>query len=234
MEQITGYPSLVDAAYKIVQRTPDDQGQIDIASIAKGLGLPLDSMVSISSITDAMEDLVNLGYCKGYEKFDGGCYRYISRSPDAPTIQPSEHPVSIDEQLPFLRSALGFIHGKTVCREFGITYYNHNIRIAVKDALHELLPTSSHNEAAVVELSAGIQYLVNSGLVAGVPFPHNYSLRPAGLLSNEIELYVDKREIFPPAMYFRDPHFLAKVTTIGNLILWVTLSGAICLNRMFS
>ena len=100
------------------------------------MGIPWDSNVCILGIVDAIGELVNLGYCKGYEEIDG-YHQYISFSPDAPTIQPSECPVSIDERLPLRRSALEFVHGKTVCREFGITFYNHNIGIAVKDALIE-------------------------------------------------------------------------------------------------
>lgn len=232
MEEIKDYLSQVDTVHKFLQGTSENQEQIGITSIANALSLSWDSKACVFGIANAMPELVNLGYCKGYE--ENGHYRSISRSPGAPTIQPSECPVSIDERLPLRRSALEFVHGKTVCREFGITFYNHNIGIAVKDAPHKLLPTGSDSEAAVVELSASIQYLVNSGLVAGVPFPHNNSLRPVELLPNEIDMYVEKREIFPPEMYFRDPSFLAKITATGELKLWITLRGAICLNRTTS
>lgn len=230
MEQIKDYPSLVDAVYSIVQGTSESQEQIEITSIARDFGLSWDSNACVFGIADAMADLVNLGYCKGHEEFDGH-YRCISRSPGTPTIQPSERTFSIPERLPVSRKSLEYIHRKTVRHELGITFYYHDFDIAVKDALHELLPGSSNNEAALVELSNSIQYLVDSGLVAGLPFPQNNSLTPGKLLPNETTMHIERREIFPLPVYFKNQNFLEKIIATGKLRLWITLSGAICLKR---
>jgi hypothetical protein len=235
MEEFKDYPSLVDAVYIIVQGTPKDKEQIDITSIADALDIPWYSKACTFGITEAMGELVSLGYCRGYEEFDGH-FRHISRSPDAPTIFPSAYPnpCAVDEPLPLRRKALQFIHTKTVCHESGITFYNRDIGIPVKDALHELLPGSSHNEAAVRELSVNIQDLVTSGLLAGVPFPNNFTLRPDGLLPNEIEFYLKRGDIFPPDNYLKDSHFFVRVIEKGMLMLWVTFRGAVCLKRTSS
>jgi len=231
MQEIKDYASLVDAVYKIVRATPENREQIDISSIAQSLSIPSDSKAFVSGIAEAMEELVSLGYCKGNEEL-AGYYHSISCSPDAPNILPSEHmkPSSIDRLLTFLRKrALEFIHRKTVCREYGITFYDQNISIAVKDALDELLPDKFDKGAAVSKLFASIEGLRNSGLLIGAPFVNNYGLRPPALLSNEIEIYRVKGDIFPPEVYFKDPHFFTKIITTGELRLRITLRGAICL-----
>jgi hypothetical protein len=129
---------------------------------------------------------------------------------------------------------LKFIHEKSVCHESGIAFYNQDVSIPIKDMLQELLSDGSDMEATLKELSSSIQGLINSGLLAGVPFPNNNSIRPAGLLPNEVDVYVSSREIFPPDIYFRDPLYLAKIITAGELRLWVTFGGAVCLNSMSS
>jgi hypothetical protein len=234
MQEIKDYPSLVDAVYKIVQGA-GDQEPIDIASIASVLEISRDSRACVFGIADAMTELVNLGYCKGYEEFDGR-YCCISPSPDAPNAVPSDYPIphAINKLLPFRRRTLKFIHEKSVCYESGIAFYNQNVSIPIKGMLHELLPDGSDMEATLKELSASVQGLINSGFLAGVPFPNNSSVRPAALLPNEVDVYLRSKEIFPPEMYFRDPLYLAKIITAGELRLWVTFGGAVCLNSMSS
>lgn len=235
MNEMKDYPTLVDSVYKVVQEAPENQGQIHIASIAAALNIPRDSKACAFGIAEAMRELVSLGYCIGHEEFNGH-YVSLSVSPDAPVILPSDYPNQhgIDELLPLHKKILNFIHVKSVCHEYSIEFYNQNIDIAVQDALEELMPTGAANAAALEELSTHIQDLVNSGSLAGVPFPENYSLRPVGLLDNEINMYVERRIIFPPEIYFKDTHFLAKIIATGRLRLWLTLRGASRLYRTSS
>jgi hypothetical protein len=119
--EIDNYPALVDAIWKIVQGTPEDRERVDFTfseqQIAGELGITYQrhSDPCIFGIAQALNHLVDLGYCKDRAIFISEPSSW-SPSPDCPDISPSANFLvpPIARLPPFRLKALQFIHEQTL------------------------------------------------------------------------------------------------------------------------
>jgi len=90
--EIDNYPALVDAIWKIVQGTPEDRERVDFMfseqRIAEDLGITYkwDSDPCVFGVAQALNNLVDLGYCEGVDNFNGHRWMNVSPSADSPDI----------------------------------------------------------------------------------------------------------------------------------------------------
>lgn len=178
MAEINNYPALVDAIWKIVQGTPEDRERVDFMfseqRIAEELGITYkwDSDPCVFGVAQALNDLVDLGYCEGVGNFNGHRWMNVSPSADSPDMLPSASLIRPPlPKLPLLRGrALQFIHEQTVRHEDGITFYTQEMSISLQEALSILLPTTNEMEAysARGTLIQAMSKLEKDGFVAGI------------------------------------------------------------------
>ena len=168
MAEINNYPALVDAIWKIIQGTPEERERVDFTfseqQIAGELGITYqrDSDPCIFGIAQALNHLVDLGYCKDRAIFIGEPSSW-SPSPDCPDISPSANFLMppIIRLPPFRLKALQFIHEQTLRHEEGITFYK-AVRFPVEDVVPILLPSIGETDmqasiAQVFEAMFGLE-----------------------------------------------------------------------------
>jgi hypothetical protein len=116
--EIKSYPELVDAVWAIVQGTPEERERVDFMfseqRIAEDLGITYkwDSDPCVFGVAQALNNLVDLGYCEGVGNFNGHRWMNVSPSADSPDMLPSASLIRPPlPKLPLLRGrALQFIH----------------------------------------------------------------------------------------------------------------------------
>ena len=131
MAEIKSYPELVDAIWAIVQGTPEERERVDFSfseqQIAGELGITYKLNIDpcVIGISQALDDLVDLGYCKDRAIFIGAPSSW-SPSPDCPDVPPSALFLAkpIPKLLPIRTKVLQFIHAQTVRYSEGITFYS--------------------------------------------------------------------------------------------------------------
>jgi hypothetical protein len=146
--EIKSYPELVDSIWTIVQGTPEERERVDFTfseqQVAGELGITYkgDSDPYVFGVAQALNDLVDLGYCKDRAIFIGTPSSW-SLSPDCPDISPSANFLvpPIARLPPFRLKTLQFIHEQTLRHEEGITFYK-AVTFLVEDVVHTLLPSS--------------------------------------------------------------------------------------------
>jgi hypothetical protein len=95
MPQLTSYPEVVDAVWRIVLGEPPDSERAAFQhteqEVARALGLDWawDDDACVFGIAQALRDLVDLGYCVGRGTYNGLRYIAVAPSPDAPDAPPS-------------------------------------------------------------------------------------------------------------------------------------------------
>jgi hypothetical protein len=161
-----------------VQGTPEERERVDFTfseqRIAEELGIiyKWDSDPCVFGVAQVLNDLVDLGYCKGVGNFNGHRWMNVSPSADSPDMLPSASLIRPPlPKLPLLRRrALQFIHEQTVRHEEGITFYTQEISVPEQEALSVLLPTTNEMEAysARDTLIQAMSKLKKDGFVAGV------------------------------------------------------------------
>lgn len=151
MTEIKSYPELVDVVWTNVQGTPEERERVDFMfseeQVAKQLGIPWawESDVCVFGVAQALNDLVDIGYCKGRGSFNGHRWMHVSPSADCPDELPSARFITLPiAKLPPLRSqALQFIHEQTLRHDNGITFYTQEMGMLHQEAVNVLLPTTT-------------------------------------------------------------------------------------------
>lgn len=151
MTEIKSYPELVDAVWTNVQGTPEERERVDFMfseeQVAKQLGIPWawESDACVFGIAQALNDLVDIGYCKGRGSFNGHRWMHVSPSADCPDELPSARFITLPiAKLPPLRArALQFIHEQTLRHENGITFYTQEMGMLHQEAVNVLSPTTT-------------------------------------------------------------------------------------------
>ena len=91
MAEIKSYPEMVDLIWAIMQGTPEERERVDFTfseqHIAGELGIAYqgDSDLRVYGVAQALDDLVDLGYCKDRALFIGAPSSW-SPTPDCPDI----------------------------------------------------------------------------------------------------------------------------------------------------
>lgn len=178
MDNINSYPALVDTIWTIVQGTAEDRERIDFTfsepDIVKSLGIPYswDSSACVYGVATAINDLVDLGYCKGRGTYNGHRWMHISPSPDCPVVLPSASLLASPiAKLPPLRErVLRYIHEQTLRHEDGITFYDHGGCFPLQDVVPVFLPDTNETNAhlATGQIAEAMTNLKERGYVKGV------------------------------------------------------------------
>lgn len=150
MVEIRNYPELVDAVWTIVHGTPEDRERADFVlteeQVAKRLEVPWawESDACVFGVARVINDLVDLGYCRGRATFNGHRWRGISPSPVSPDVPPSALFLSmpISKLLSVRAKALQFIHGQTIRHLDGITFYSQKMWMRQEEFVLALLPST--------------------------------------------------------------------------------------------
>lgn len=166
MTQLTSYPEVVDAVWRIVRGEPPDSERAAFQrteqEVAQALGLDWSSGddAGVVGIAQALSDLVDLGYCVGRGTYNGLRYIAVSPSPHAPDAPPSG--IVFGHGLPRLPGlcarALRFIHERTVRQECGITFYA-DVQILFAEATQALLPDVADSFAATTDVVEAVKSL---------------------------------------------------------------------------
>jgi hypothetical protein len=152
--EIDNYPTLVDAIWKIVQGTPEDRERVDFMfseeQVAKQLGVlwTWESDACVFGIAHAINDLVDLGYCRGRATFNGHRWNWISPSPSCQDTSPSALflTIPIPKLLSIRAKALQFIHEQTVRYSEGITFYSQEMWMRHEEFVLALLPSTQETD----------------------------------------------------------------------------------------
>lgn len=186
MDEIKDYPSLVDAIWKIVQGTAEDQDRLEATfseeQIAEALNVPysLNSEACSFGIARANWDLVSLKFFEGR----GGIpdrYQFVSRSLGAPRMLPSAYinpPPLENLPTPLAQKALILFHEQSIRHEDGITFYGPVVRIQREHAIRTLMPDSADMHTARNQMQRAIQYLEEYGFVTGFTTTGHFAYRP--------------------------------------------------------
>jgi len=174
--EIKSYPELVDAIWTFVQGTPEERERIDFMfseqQVAQRLEIPWrwDSDPCVFGVAQALNDLVDLGYCQGRGSFNGHRWMYVSPSADCPDVPPSTSFITLPlPKLPLLRRrALQLIHEHAVRHEEGITFYILG-RMLHQEAISALFSTTNEMDmhAARGAMIQAMSNLETGGFVAG-------------------------------------------------------------------
>ncbi len=176
MVEIKSYPELVDAIWTFVQGTPEESERIDFMfseeQVARRLEIPWtwDSDPCVFGVAQALNDLVDMGYCQGRGSFNGHRWMRVSPSADCPDVPPSAAFITPPlPKIPLLRRrALQLIHGHAVRYEEGITFYT-IVRMLHQEAIAALFSTTNEidTHAARGEMIQAMSNLEKGGFVAG-------------------------------------------------------------------
>jgi hypothetical protein len=174
MTQLTSYPEVVDAVWRIVRGEPPDNERTAFhrteQEVAQALGLDWSwgDDACVFGIAQALSDLVDLGYCVGRGTYNGLRYTAVSPSHDAPDAPPSAFVLGQGlARLPGLRArALRFIHERTVRHERGITFYA-GVQILFPEATQALLPDVADSFAATGDVVEAVKSLKGRGYIKG-------------------------------------------------------------------
>lgn len=174
MTELTSYPEVVDAVWRIVRGEPPDGERATFQrseqEVARALGVDWawDDDACVFGIAQALSDLVDLGYCVGRGTFNGLRYMAVSPSPDAPDAPPSAFVLGQGlARLPGLRAkALRFIHERTARHEHDIAFYA-SVQILFPEATEALLPDVADSFAATGDVVEAVKSLKGRGYVKG-------------------------------------------------------------------
>jgi len=174
--EIKSYPKLVDAIWTIVQGTPEERERVDFMfsedQIAKRLGVPWawESDACVFGVAQALNDLVDMDYCKGRGSFNGHRWMHVSPSADCPDVPPSASFITPPlPKIPLLRRrALQLIHEHAVRHEEGITFYT-IVQMLHQEAISALFSTTNEIDmySARGEMIQAMSSLEKGGFVAG-------------------------------------------------------------------
>jgi hypothetical protein len=175
MQETKTYPDLVDVvweAIKDLQEGPEPGDPfLSEQEIAQELDIPYDwsGNAIVFGISQAITDLVKLGYCKGIASTDGERQSLFSVSPDHLDALPSaillKPPL---RRLPPLQARLlKYLHESTVCQEMGIIFYHQDVKILFGDAVSALLPDQDDIPAAVDLVVGAARDLQGRGFIRG-------------------------------------------------------------------
>lgn len=176
--EIESYPELVDTIWTIVQGTLEERERSDFMfseeQIAKRLKVPWnwESDACVFGIAQAVNDLVDLGYCRGRATFNGHRWSWISPSSDSPDVPPSALFLAapIPKLLPLRAKALQFIHGQTVRHMEGITFYSQEMSMPHEEFVLALLPATQGTDmfTARSTVMEAVIDLKNNGFLKGL------------------------------------------------------------------
>lgn len=176
MREIKSYPELVDAIWFLVQGTPEDRERVDSMFSEEQITRQLEIVWSWESnscvfgISQALDDLVDMGYCKGIDSFNGHRWRHIAPSIHCPDAPPSTFftTLPLPKILPLRRQALQLIHELSICHEEGIVFYS-QARITHQEATSSLFPTANEMDMYTARgtVIQAMSDLEKGGFVAG-------------------------------------------------------------------
>ncbi|MGH2638566.1 MAG: hypothetical protein ACRDF4_04695 [Rhabdochlamydiaceae bacterium] len=174
--EIDNYPVLVNSIWEMIQGTPDDRERIDFLfseqQIVGKLGITYgwESDPCVFGVAQVLNDLVDMGYCKGRGSLNGHRWGHVAPSADCPDMLPTASFITPPlPKLPTLRRrVLQFIHEQSVHREEGITFYI-PVRIPHEETTSALLPTTNEIEmfSARGQVIQALSSLNEMGFVAG-------------------------------------------------------------------
>ncbi len=167
MVEIKSYPELVDTIWTFVQGTLEERERIDFMfseeQVAKQLEIPWtwDSDSCVFGVAQALNDLVNMGYCQGRDSFNGHRWRHVSPSASCPDVLPSAFFITppLPKIPPLRRRSLQLLHEHAIRHEDGITFYT-LVRMLHQDVLSSLFSTA--NEAEMYEARGEIIHAMSS------------------------------------------------------------------------
>ncbi len=174
--EIDNYPALVDGIWRMIQGMPEDRERVDFLfseqRIAEELGVTYgwDSDPCVFGVAQALNDLVDLGYCKGRGSFNGHRWMHVAPLADCPDVPPTASCITppLPKLLPLRRRVLQFIHEQSVRHEESVTFYL-IIRILHQEAVSTLLPAANEIEmfSARGQIIQALSSLNEMGFVAG-------------------------------------------------------------------
>ncbi len=167
---------LVDIIWEKIQGRPEDRERVDFLfseqQIAEMMGVTYkwDSDACVFGIAQALNDLVDMEYCKGRGSFNGHRWMYVAPSADCPDVPPTALFVTppLVKIPPFRGTVLQFVHEQAVCHEEGITFYT-LARILHQQAISILIPTTNESNLHLAgrETIQALSGLEKQGFVAG-------------------------------------------------------------------
>lgn len=176
MVEIKSYPDLVDTIWTLVQGTPEQREHVDFMfseeQVARKLGVmwTWDSDPCVFGVAQALNDLVDMGYCQGRGSFNGHRWRYVSPAVDCLDALPSASFIAppLPKIPPLRRRALQLIHKNTVCNEENITFYI-LVRMPHPEIISSLFPTANEIEMCTArgEIMQAMSSLKEGGFIAG-------------------------------------------------------------------
>jgi hypothetical protein len=174
--EIQTYPELVDTIWTIVQGTPEERERVDFLfseeQVARRLDIPWswDSDPCVFGVAQALNDLVDMGYCQGRGSFNGHRWMYVSPFADSPDAPPSAAFIAppLPKLPPLRRRALLLIHEHAVRHEVGVTFYILG-RMLHQEAIAALFSTTTESDmhTARGEMIQAMSSLETGGFVAG-------------------------------------------------------------------